>query len=76
MTALDRKDLEVGKWVLYIPTVGDPEIGRIKSWNDKWVFVVYKCNGEWDRFQDYTGAATGCEDLEECKDPERWLRGG
>ncbi len=51
-----------GCWVEYT-AFNKVEIGRIKSWNDKFIFVVYKCNGEWDRFFDYTGCATSPEDL-------------
>ena len=53
---------DIGKWVVY----SDPfkkEKGRIKSWNDKYIFVVYKCDSRWDRFQDFTGCATNPEDL-------------
>ena len=53
---LTKKD--IGRWVLYEGHAGEEEKGRIKSWNDKYIFVVYKCNHEWDRFQDFTGAAT------------------
>jgi hypothetical protein len=60
----DLKPEDVGRWVRYIPCVGAPEPGRIKSWNDTFVFVVYKCDQQWDRFTDYTGCATSPEDLE------------
>ena len=53
----------IGKWVLY--TSGDKkEIGMIKSWNDKVVFVVYHCNNDWNNYIDYTGCATDPKDLE------------
>jgi hypothetical protein len=42
---------------------GEIEVGRVKSWNDKFVFVVYKCAENWDRYEDYTGVATKIEDL-------------
>ena len=54
---------DVGKWVEYRGTGGEVEWGKIKSWNDNWIFVVYKCAGEWERFKDFTGQATGPEDL-------------
>lgn len=58
-----RKE-DIGKWVLYTPPhIGKAEKGRIKSWNEKWIFVVYKCAGEWDEFLNYTGAATRPRDL-------------
>jgi len=27
------------------------------------VFVVYKCGGEWDRYNEFTGASTNIKDL-------------
>jgi hypothetical protein len=57
-----RKE-HIGAWVLYTALHGSKEKGRIKSWNDKFIFVVYKCAGEWDRFQEYTGCATDPHDL-------------
>ena len=63
---IDIKSLEkrdVGHWVTYTGGAGEQETGRIKSWNDKFIFVVYKCAGQWDRFKDYTGVATLPEDL-------------
>ena len=60
ITELAEKD--VGRWVVYDSGLKQ-ELGRIKSWNDKYVFVVYKCDNQWDRFQDFTGCATKPEDL-------------
>lgn len=34
------------------------ENGVIKSWNDTLVFVVFHCNNDWGRYQNYT--AQGC----------------
>lgn len=56
-----RKE-DIGRWVLYDDNF-KKEKGRIKFWNDEFIFVVYKCNSEWDRFQDFTGCATNPEDL-------------
>jgi len=55
---------DIGKWVKYSDGTGRYEIGRIKSWNEYFIFVVYKCNDEWDRYQDFTGQATSQQDLE------------
>jgi len=49
---------EIGRWVIYQPFTGKPEEGRIKSWNDRFVFVVYRCDNNWDKFKNYTGQAT------------------
>jgi len=56
---------DVGKWVKYTD-FSKTELGRIKSWNDKFIFVVYSCACNWNNFKDYTAAATSPEDLEFC----------
>jgi len=66
ITKLKKED--IGKWVEYIGTFAEYqehliEKGKIKSWNNKYIFVVYKCAGNWNRFQDYTGVATNPERL-------------
>ena len=48
-----RKE-DIGKWVLYTPSYGEAEKDGLKSWNEEWIFVVYHCDREWDKFQDYT----------------------
>jgi len=62
ISKLEKKD--VGVWVKYQDGMGKIEKGRIKSWNNKFIFVVYHCNNEWDRFQDFTGESTRPEDLD------------
>lgn len=52
------KDIDVGKYVDYHHLFDNTiERGRIKSWNAKLVFVVFECNGKWDRYREYTGEA-------------------
>jgi len=53
---------DIGKWVVYKSKL-ENEKGRIKSWNDKCIFVVYASNNEWDNYQNYTGCSTNPEDL-------------
>ena len=48
---------DVGKWVEYRGGAGETERGRITSWTDKYVRVVYRCDNQWRRFQDFTGCA-------------------
>ena len=57
---------DIGMWVVY-KSFNEKELGRIKSWNDKYIFVVYKCLMDWNDFKDYTGEATFPEDLEKIK---------
>lgn len=42
---------DVGRWVIY-QDQSTPKFdrGRIKSWNDRFIFVVYHCNGDWSQF--------------------------
>ena len=54
---------DIGKWVIYQPIKGKPEEGRIKDWNDKFVFVVYRCENRWDNFRGYTAQGTKPEQL-------------
>lgn len=58
---LTEKD--IGRWVTYQGGSGEIKQGRIKSWNDVFIFIVYKCDHQWHKFEDYTGCATKPEDL-------------
>ena len=63
---IDIKSLtkdDIGKWVVYKSSIGEGEIGKLKSWNESFVFVVYKCNHDWNNFKNYTAAATAPKDL-------------
>jgi len=53
----------IGKWVEYLDRAGKVERGKIKAWNDHVVFIVFSCNGEWNRFSEFTAAATLPADL-------------
>jgi hypothetical protein len=59
---LTEKD--IGRFVEYHSYPDNIETGRIKSWNKKWIFVVYNCGGDWIRYRDYTAAATNPKDLQ------------
>jgi len=59
----ELKKEDIGRWVLYEGSGGEKEKGRLKSWNDRYIFIVYKCDHQWSRFQDFTGAATSPENL-------------
>ncbi len=61
IATLTEKDK--GRWVEYTGGAGEKECGKLKSWNDTYIFVVYKCAGEWHRYQDFTGQATSPKDL-------------
>ena len=59
----DLTEKDIGRWVLYHAHNGT-ERGRIKSFNDLWIFVVYNCGDDWENYKDYTAAATNPLDLE------------
>lgn len=59
----DLTEEDIGRQVIYTDGVGEKNPGRIKSWNDKWIFVVYNCADDWDNYQNYTAAATDPRDL-------------
>lgn len=56
--------MKEGDWVIYHPRVGKVERGRIKRVGEEFVWVVYHCDGHWDRYLEYEGVATRAEDLE------------
>ncbi len=53
---------DIGKWVEFASHNG-AEQGRIKSFNDKWIFVVFHCADNWDDFRNYTAAACAPESI-------------
>jgi hypothetical protein len=56
---------DIGDWVEYRDKFDSkPDKGRIKSWNQKFIFVVYRCGGNWNEFEKYTGVATDPSDLQ------------
>ena len=55
-------DSDIGAWVLY-KAYQNAQKGRVKSFNYRWVFVVYSCDGDWDNYTNYTAEATNPTDL-------------
>lgn len=56
--------LSKGQKVHYCTDYGKMENGIVKSVpGDGHAFVVYNCAGNWDRYEDYTGARTKISDL-------------
>jgi hypothetical protein len=65
---LTEKD--IGRWVLYrsphhdaTPEPPATEHGRIKSWNQNGIWVVYDPEGAWHRYFNFTGQLTDPADL-------------
>ena len=61
------KERDIGRWVEYWP---GKEVGRLKSWNGSFLFVVYNCGGNWDKYMDYTAASTHPKSLNFIEEPE------
>lgn len=60
---LTEKD--IGRWVglrISWPN-GITQLGKIKGWNNSFIFVVYNCDNEWHRFQEFTANATSPDEL-------------
>lgn len=55
-------DINVGDKVHYTAPHGATQNGIVKKVED-FVFVVFHCNGEWDKYMDYTGQATRLQDI-------------
>ena len=55
---------DIGRWVIYKDSVTGDQLGRIKSWDGHNVFVVYRCDSDWDNYADYTAEATHPNRLE------------
>lgn len=61
--------LEIGMWVIY-NNGNFEETGRIKSWNEDYIFVVFNCANKWHKFKDYTGASCDPKSLRFFEDYE------
>jgi hypothetical protein len=55
--------LSVGDKVTYVGGAGELENGIVKELRGDGAFVVYRCGGDWDNYQNYTGAFTAYGDL-------------
>lgn len=65
-TTSELRPEDIGRWVTYWPT---GEKGRIKSWNNSFVFVVYRCDDNWSDYANYTAASTHPAAIEFCEAP-------
>jgi len=54
---------DIGRWVRFYD-YDSKKLGRIKSWNEYNIFVVYLCDGDWENYADYTAEATHGSRLE------------
>lgn len=52
-----------GDKVHYTAPHGTKENGKVKEVRETIAFVVYKCNNEWDNYENYTGQSTQLSDL-------------
>jgi hypothetical protein len=56
-------DADRGRFVIYSVLPAHVERGRIKTWNDRFIYVVYRCDGRWDDYEQFTAAPTLPENL-------------
>lgn len=63
ITNLNRRD--IGRWIYYMGLAGEREGGKIKSFNNesRTAWVVFKCDGNWDHYETYTGESVNYDDL-------------
>lgn len=61
---MNKEDLSIGQKVHYTTNPAGMENGIVKEITDHAVFVVYNCAGNWDQYQNYTGANTNPRDLQ------------
>ena len=63
ISKLTEKD--IGKWVLFQPPYqkDKSELGKIKSWNNTYIYVIYRCNHDWNNFKNYTAIPTDPDTL-------------
>lgn len=47
----------IGEWVIYCDRGLRQELGRVKSFNATYVFVVFNCDCNWNNYTDYTAQA-------------------
>jgi len=58
-------ETDKGRWVKFTnEAYHEEQTGRIKSWNDLHIFVVYHCDNDWENYADYTAEATHGSRLE------------
>lgn len=61
---------DIGKWAIFTynhelnTKTKYIKRGKIKSFNDKFIFVVFYCDDNWHKYYDYTAEACYPENLE------------
>jgi hypothetical protein len=59
MIGIDKlTSADVGKWIVYSILPPCRDRGRLKSWTKQFVYVVFRCGGNWADYTDYTAAPT------------------
>lgn len=57
-------EADKGKWVACRQCATKPQYGRIKGWNEEDIFVVFKCDGHWATYYNYTAEAVAPHKLD------------
>jgi hypothetical protein len=60
------KEADKGRWVKikHSSCKFKEELGRIKSHNEYYIFVVFNCDDDWENYADYTAEAVNPDTLE------------
>ena len=64
---IDIKDVtmnDIGRWVRFTYQHGETQDGRLKQFNRKYLFIVFKCDGKWSEYRDYTSESCEPESCE------------
>jgi len=67
LNLLSEKD--AGRWVLNNNQGNDYYKGRVKDWDDEFIYIVYDCD-DWNNYMDFESVATLPENLEFIPAPE------
>lgn len=57
------EELKPGTLCHYSPNHGQKQNGKVKSIGENYAFVVFHCNNEWDKYEDYTGQRVDLDSL-------------
>lgn len=63
---INPTEKDIGRFVVFKRNTIEEERGRIKrlSSQEQSVHVVYKCDGNWNAYENYTSESTGTDYLE------------
>ncbi len=63
-------EADVGRWVRFDYQHGESVYGKFRYSSEKYAFVVFSCNSDWDNFQAYTSESCDPEQCTFVESPE------